>query len=298
LMSVDDVIASVIQTCEDLGVADNTYFFYSSDHGFQLGNFNIPMDKRHVYDWDTRIHLLARGPGIKPNSLFNFPATQVDLAPTWLGLAGLEKPPTMDGKSLLPLMLHESDAQAILPSTKSHLSSLGNRKAYTAAWRDAVFIEYYFVDENDKCMADCTTVTPESGYPNKDSSCGDLTPGKNDECWGGSGCDQNCYATESTANNFIAVRHMPWSTFGDTLYVEYETGQQITQDVNFSKIDFIEYFNATVDPWMMKNLHPKPDMPSFSSSFSSTSSSPILQKFEKLHEQVQAWFHCEGDACP
>ena len=30
LMSVDDVIADVIQTCEDLGVADNTYFFYSS----------------------------------------------------------------------------------------------------------------------------------------------------------------------------------------------------------------------------------------------------------------------------
>ena len=61
LMSVDDVIASVIGAVEKLGVADNTYFFYSSDHGFQLGEFNIPMDKRHVYEWDTKIHLLARG---------------------------------------------------------------------------------------------------------------------------------------------------------------------------------------------------------------------------------------------
>ena len=61
LMSVDDVIAEVIGTCEDLGVADNTYFFYSSDHGYQLGEFNIPMDKRHVFDWDTRVHLLVRG---------------------------------------------------------------------------------------------------------------------------------------------------------------------------------------------------------------------------------------------
>ena len=60
-MSVDDVIASVIGAVEKLGVADNTYFFYSSDHGFQLGEFNIPMDKRHVYEWDTKIHLLARG---------------------------------------------------------------------------------------------------------------------------------------------------------------------------------------------------------------------------------------------
>lgn len=33
LMSVDDVIASVIEAVEELGLADSTYFFYSSDHG-------------------------------------------------------------------------------------------------------------------------------------------------------------------------------------------------------------------------------------------------------------------------
>lgn len=32
LMSVDDVIAAVIATVEELGIASNTYFFYSSDH--------------------------------------------------------------------------------------------------------------------------------------------------------------------------------------------------------------------------------------------------------------------------
>jgi N-acetylglucosamine-6-sulfatase len=45
-MSVDDVISDVIGAVSALGLADNTYFFYSSDHGFQLGEFNIPMDKR------------------------------------------------------------------------------------------------------------------------------------------------------------------------------------------------------------------------------------------------------------
>ena len=30
----------------------------------------------------------------------------VDLAPTFLSLAGLPKPPAMDGRSLLPLLLH------------------------------------------------------------------------------------------------------------------------------------------------------------------------------------------------
>ena len=48
LMSVDDVIGDVVEACNDLGVGNNTYFLYSSDHGFQMGEFNIPMDKRHV----------------------------------------------------------------------------------------------------------------------------------------------------------------------------------------------------------------------------------------------------------
>ena len=39
---------------KELGQLDRTYFFFSSDHGFQLGQFNIPMDKRHVYEWDTK----------------------------------------------------------------------------------------------------------------------------------------------------------------------------------------------------------------------------------------------------
>ncbi|CAE7221123.1 GNS [Symbiodinium natans] len=50
LLSVDDLIAEVIGKVEELGQLDNTYVFFSSDHGFQLGQFNIPMDKRHVYE--------------------------------------------------------------------------------------------------------------------------------------------------------------------------------------------------------------------------------------------------------
>ena len=41
LMSVDDVIGAVIAETKALGVFDNTYFMYSSDHGFQLGNQNL-----------------------------------------------------------------------------------------------------------------------------------------------------------------------------------------------------------------------------------------------------------------
>ena len=40
----------------------------STTSHLQLGQFNILMDKRHVYEWDVRIHLLVRGPGIAPGT--------------------------------------------------------------------------------------------------------------------------------------------------------------------------------------------------------------------------------------
>ena len=94
---------------------------------------------------------LHPGPGIGVDKTWAEPATQVDLAPTWLGIAGLKKPATMDGKSLLPLLVSpEAAAEAADPtqpssliaeSTARHLRELGSSSDYAANWRDAVFIE-------------------------------------------------------------------------------------------------------------------------------------------------------------
>ena len=163
-----------------------------SDHGFQLGEFNIPMDKRQPYDFDTRIHLLARGPGIKPGSTWSQPATQVDMAPTFLGIAGLPKPSTMDGKSLLPLLVPSVPAEAEMPaSTAAHLAALGDAREYAAGWREAAFIEYYYNADNDKCFQNCTYPTkpwPTAG----DYGCTDLLHTPPRACWGGSICNTNC----------------------------------------------------------------------------------------------------------
>ena len=226
------------------------------------------MDKRHAYDWDTRIHLLARGapiplsvslslsrarslalpihlsiypsfhlftctvlrvplhtgPGIKAGMTWSQPATQVDMAPTFLGLAGLSAPPYYDGKSLVPLLVTADDVaaddvagRALLPaSTRAHLEALGDANAYRAEWRDAVFIEYYFVNDNAKCVGNCSSMA--SLYPSADANCGKLQAGANAECWangcgptvpntppaGCEPCTMDCYPTESEANNFIA----------------------------------------------------------------------------------------------
>lgn len=288
LMSVDDVIHAVVAETQRLGVLEDTYFFYSSDHGFQLGEFNIPMDKRNVYDWNTRIHLLARGPGIKAGSQWSQPATQVDMAATFLGLAGLPKPPTMDGKSLVPLLVTEPTNA--LDSTRTHLAQLlgdtGDATRYLAAWRNSVFFEYYYNADNVKCMVGC----PPGRYPQSDSWCTDLSD--NSACWCPPGKGHsNCYATETNANNFIAVRQFAnaaaeggagsTTATGETLYAEYEASAG-NEDVKFQNVNFHELYSMSTDRWQQNNL------------WNGTGASARAA----YHAKLMTFFQCAGDNCP
>lgn len=226
LMSVDDVIAAVIAKNKELGVHEKTYYFYSSDHGFQLGEFNILIDKRQMYDHDIRIHLLVTGPGIKHNSTFDQFGTQVDLASTWLGLAGIDNPVSMDGRSIVPLLITDPDAEGIPAPTAAHVKKMApnGAAAFAAKWRTSAFIEYYFNSPNAKC----------TGYP-----------------------------TEGTTNNFIGIRTTDLrGGMGDFSYAEYQTGNQGVgpnrTSFNFTIPAFIEAFDLTTDLWQMSNIAPKP----------------------------------------
>ena len=211
----------------------------------------------------------------------------MDLFNTFLGLAGLESLENVDGKSIVPFLI--SNASQAMQVTQQHLQQLGDQSVYLAAWRDAVFFEYYYVDDNVKCI-DNPQVS-HGKYPQTgDSSCGALDPQGNTDCWASvlpsiHPFHRDCYPTESKANNFIALRGMPGSEFGDMLYAEYQTGSQSKLDVNFSAIDFVELFNVTNDAWMMLNLHQNGDLQSAHVS-------------GKMHQMVQEWYRCSGPTCP
>ena len=71
--------------------------------------------------------MLFMGPGIKHGSHFDFPGTQVDVAPTLLGLAGMDTPGYMDGRSLVPLLVSadvaEEQQEVLLQSVRHHLNN-------------------------------------------------------------------------------------------------------------------------------------------------------------------------------
>jgi len=102
LQSVDDGIEKLVATLEELGELDNTYIFYTSDHGYHLGQYGLVKGKAFPFDVDTKVPFLVRGPGIAKNQVRKNPVVNIDLAPTFLDIAGLQKAPHMDGTSILP----------------------------------------------------------------------------------------------------------------------------------------------------------------------------------------------------
>ncbi|KAG7218755.1 hypothetical protein INR49_007292 [Caranx melampygus] len=85
--------------------AQQHYVFYTSDNGYHTGQFSLPIDKRQLYEFDIRVPLMVRGPGIKPNQTLKAPVLNIDLAPTLLDISGLNlSAVNVDGQSFLGQM--------------------------------------------------------------------------------------------------------------------------------------------------------------------------------------------------
>ncbi|KPP64777.1 N-acetylglucosamine-6-sulfatase-like, partial [Scleropages formosus] len=105
LLSVDDLVERLVKKLEDVKELNNTYIFFTSDHGYHTGQFSLPIDKRQLYEFDIRVPLMVRGPGIKPNQTLQAPVLNIDLGPTFLDIAGVNMSQVnMDGQSFLPQM--------------------------------------------------------------------------------------------------------------------------------------------------------------------------------------------------
>ena len=77
---------------------------YTSDNGYHIGQNRVPSGKALFYNEDTNLPFAVRGPGIPRGVKSGLPSTHVDLAPTFLEIAGVSKknqPSFLDGHSLL-----------------------------------------------------------------------------------------------------------------------------------------------------------------------------------------------------
>lgn len=110
IRSVDDNVGRVLDYLEKTGLDKNTVVFYSSDQSFYLGEHGW-FDKRFIYEESFRTPLVAQWPGvIQPGSSTGNLVQNLDMAETFLAIAGVPVPKTMQGLSLVPLMKGEQPA--------------------------------------------------------------------------------------------------------------------------------------------------------------------------------------------
>ncbi len=103
---LDTQVGRILAVLDELGRADDTMVIYTADHGDMCGSHGM-MDKHYImYDDVVRVPLVARCPAQVPAGRVcdGFVSTGLDLARTFLDLAGLGAPATYTGESLAPAL--------------------------------------------------------------------------------------------------------------------------------------------------------------------------------------------------
>jgi uncharacterized sulfatase len=97
---VDYQIGRVIEAIDEH--APDALVIFTSDHGTPLLSHGLPTKGPAMYDETTRIPFIVRWPGRTPVGSINpDPTSHIDLVPTILDAYGLDRPPFLEGKSIL-----------------------------------------------------------------------------------------------------------------------------------------------------------------------------------------------------
>lgn len=104
LQGVDEILEDVIALLDSRGQLDNTFIIFTSDNGYHIGTHRAVAGKALPYAEDTNVPFVVRGPGVPANVKSRIPGSHLDLAPTFLDIAGVNQenwPRFFDGRSLL-----------------------------------------------------------------------------------------------------------------------------------------------------------------------------------------------------
>jgi N-acetylglucosamine-6-sulfatase len=118
--AIDDMIGKLRAAVADAGRTNDTYFIFSSDNGYHLGEHSLVRGKQTAFDHDIRVPLMVIGPGVPAGKQDEHIVANIDLCPTFTELGGVRPPEGNQGHSLVPLLKGENPAD----------------------WRDAVLIEH------------------------------------------------------------------------------------------------------------------------------------------------------------
>lgn len=108
ITQLDDAVGMVIEALKEMGVYDNTFIVYTTDHGDAAGSHNM-VDKHYVmYEEEVHVPLVMKIPGVSHRIIDRFVNNQLDMAATFCDMYQLDY--KTQGESLLPLIEEKKEA--------------------------------------------------------------------------------------------------------------------------------------------------------------------------------------------
>ena len=118
---MDEQVGRILKALEELGLDQETAIFFTSDHGYLLGEHHF-WQKGNLREEVTRVPLIIKAPGFKPGQTKSI-VELVDLFPTACSMLNLKTPSSVQGSSILPILKNPKEK-----STKPALSFVPNRR--------------------------------------------------------------------------------------------------------------------------------------------------------------------------
>lgn len=260
LQAVDESLESLVESLQQLGLEDNTFFFYTADNGLHFGDFRITAGKRQAYETDVLVPFLVRGPGIVKGTNVSHVVQSVDLGPTFLDLARRRYQQDRTHTEMPPFQRRGQDLTSLRPSYpmdgKSIVDILNGKIPPSPAINDfrwAALLEMYGGSSNIGLR-----YRRIKGF----------------------------FQNHMFPNTYQAVRIVNgpgWATGANWLYVEWCTGEQ-------------EFYNLTEDPHQVYNLasHSRTTKASKTTITKEAVDSRLLYRLSRL----LAWMgDCQGVGC-
>ena len=162
LMAIEEGVGEILKALQETNQLDDTVIVLASDNGYFYGEHGLSVERRLAYEESIRMPLLVRYPrSIKPGTVRDEFALNIDVAPTLLELAGVSPPVTTQGRSLVPLLkglrsewrrsfLIEYYSDKVFP----RIRKMGYKAVRTERWKYIHYLELDHMDELYDLKAD------------------------------------------------------------------------------------------------------------------------------------------------
>merc|ERR1712228_53651 len=228
LLSVDDLVNEIINLLQQYPTQfENTFILYTSDHGYHLGQYDVPCSKQQPYEETIRIPMYLRGPNVPKNKVSMDVVGNIDILPTFLKLAGIDyDKDTYDGKSWTEGILNGA--------------VMDDNVLKADEWRSVYLTQYESVGTYG--FYHCSTWFPSAN--------GSVCPGENYNPPNNNTDGDVWLVDDKETNNWRALRIINDSM--NVMYAEFTNGWNET---SFKQPYFYEYYDIATDPFQLKNAY-------------------------------------------